>query len=104
MESKVYKQDIIRAKSTELRNIWQLYKWLEWLFNNLCNKAYENNNDNIEEYEEMMKQIKELVDYYGNQFSKISVTYNQMVPKINNQFTKNRNTRCLKHHQMNEWK
>lgn len=93
LESKVYKQDIVRAKSTELRNIWQLYEVVGIdLFNNLCNKAYENNNDNIEEYEEMMKQIKELVDYCNNQFSKISVTYNQMVPKISNQFYE-RNTK-----------
>ena len=46
----------------------------------------------IAEYEEMMKQIKELVDYCNNQFSKISVTYNQMVPKISNQFYE-RNTK-----------
>ena len=87
LETKVYRQDMIRAKSTELRNIWQVYEAVGIdLFNTLCNKVYDDIQHPLEEYEDMFVQIREFISYCNKQFSKISVTYHQVVPKITTDF------------------
>ena len=91
LKVKVYKQDMIRAKSTELRNIWQVYEAVGIdLFNTLCNKVYGDIEYPLEEYEDMFVQIREFISYCNKQFGKISVTYHQVVPKISDDFYEKR--------------
>ena len=91
LEAKAYKQDLIRAKGTELRNIWQVYEAVGIdLFITLCNKAYGETDFPLDEYEEMFQQIKTFILYCNKQFAKISITYNQVVPKITTDFYEKR--------------
>lgn len=85
----VYKQNIIRAKSTEIRNIWQSFQvaGIEF-FNNLreISKAKVNYNN----IEDQISQIVNFSIYCNHEFAKVSITYNnQVVPKISNNFYEN---------------
>ena len=104
LQDYIYKQDSIRAKSTELLNIWQLFQVVGIdFFNNLMTIAndWDSKKNDFQNIYNIISENYTFCKYCNEQFAKISITYSQMVPYITNDYYE-RSTKYKKQKKVND--